>query len=79
VGQLKRLGCCQPWGDKNSSLSTRAKGLRIQGIKGRYQELDQSIVDRLDTEALELFKPIPHVLQDLGGMRLPVRDLAYHP
>jgi hypothetical protein len=35
-----------------------------------------SVVDCLDAKPLELFKVVPHVLEHLGGVWLPVQDLG---
>jgi hypothetical protein len=43
----------------------------------RYLPLGRSsVVDCLDAKTLELFKVVPHVLEHLRGVSLPVQDLA---
>ncbi len=37
-----------------------------------------SVVERLDAKPIELLKVVPHALEHLRGLRLPVQDFADH-
>ena len=51
-------------------------GSGLPGESGQEPLRRGSVVDRLDAKPLELLEVVPHVLEHLGRVRLPLQDLA---